>query len=220
MSINFLMCSKSQETFWTEEYYKALNNYWGKIESLSGSGSSLYQTKNIRQRIKELVNFYHINSIADIPCGDFNWMKAINFGSCQYIGCDIIEPLIEDNIKKYSDSNHFFINLDCRVHALPYAELIICRDLLVHLSIEDIFKALKNFKKSGAKYLLTTTFSNIRLSTNSEIQSGGWRTLNLLHQPFNFPAPLMIINEECSEQDGAYKDKSLALWKIADLPVD
>jgi hypothetical protein len=46
---------------------------------------------------------------------------------------------------------------------------------------------------------------------------GDWRPLNFQRPPFTFPAPLEFINEACTEWNGDYADKSLALWQIADL---
>ena len=39
------------------------------------------------------------------------------------------------------------------------------------------------------------------------------------HAPFNFPPPLRLVNENCTEGDGAYGDKCLGLWRLADLPA-
>ena len=98
---------------------------------------------------------------------------------------------------------------------LPHCDLIFCRDCLVHFSFEEIFAAIRNFYDSGAEYLLTTTFPN-RLS-NYDIQTGDWRPLNFQLAPFNFPAPLRVINEHCTEGNGKFADKSLGLWKISDI---
>jgi hypothetical protein len=37
--------------------------------------------------------------------------------------------------------------------------------------------------------------------------------------PFNFPQPIEVITEGCTENDGRYADKSLMLWNISDLPA-
>jgi hypothetical protein len=66
------------------------------------------------------------------------------------------------------------------------------------------------------KYLLTTHYASDR--ANDDICTGRWRPLNLTRPPFNFPPPLFVIDEECTEADGRYKDKRLALWRLEDLP--
>ncbi len=35
----------------------------------------------------------------------------------------------------------------------------------------------------------------------------------------NFPTPLRLINEQCSDGDGLCKDKSLALWQVQDISI-
>lgn len=99
---------------------------------------------------------------------------------------------------------------------LPKADIIICRDCLVHFPTEGIFKAIGNFKKSGSTYLLTTTFTADR-KNNIHAKFGDWNPFNLEGPPFNFPKPITIINENCTEANCLYTDKSLGLWKLSDL---
>ena len=61
--------------------------------------------------------------------------------------------------------------------ALPRADVILCRDCLVHFSFKDIFAAIDNFKKSQSRYLLATTF--IAFSENLDVATGEWRRLNM-----------------------------------------
>ena len=74
--------------------------------------------------------------------------------------------------------------------------------------------------QSQSKFLLTTTFPNRH--SNIDIDTGEWRPLNLNITPFDFPEPRLVINENCTEKNNAYKDKSLALYLIdeIDLPDD
>jgi len=85
------------------------------------------------------------------------------------------------------------------------------------LTFDQAIKAIKNFKKSGSKYLLTTTFTG--RSENVDLGNEIWRTLNLELPPFNLPKPKRIINEKCTEFDGIFKDKSLGLWALDDIKL-
>ncbi len=206
------------EQFWTQTYQMATDGHWGKTESVSGPGSTLDQTTIVRREISNIIKKYNISTILDLPCGDFNWMQYVDLQNCIYIGADIVAPLIEKNNILYKNSRCRFLHIDATKDSLPSCDLIICRDLLVHLSSNDVFKVLKNFKNSGAKYLLTTFFTN-RQGRNSEIESGGWRPINLQKPPFNFPKPEVIINEQCTEQNGSYNDKSLGLWLLQNILI-
>ena len=48
-----------------------------------------------------------------------------------------------------------------------------------------------------------------------DIKTGGWHTISFLDEPFNFPDPIELINEQCGVTH--FLDKSLALWKLKDL---
>lgn len=191
-------------------------NHWKDKESRSGAGSNMEQTRIIRETLPKLIAKYKITSLLDIPCGDFYWMKQVDKENTQYIGGDIVEEMINENNKFYQDDRHRFIHADMCLDSLPDVDMIFCRDALVHLSFEDIDKAVKNFKKTKAKYLFTTTFSD--RNDNKDILTGDWRTLNLAQSPFNFPEPLEIFNENCPDDNGRFSDKSIALWRISDLP--
>jgi len=184
-------------------------------ESVSGPGSSLEQTAEIRQRLPELLAEIGARTLIDAPCGDFNWLKHVDFNFEMYVGIDIVERIISKNRRMYQRDDRLFLNLDILTDPLPKADVIFCRDCLVYLSFEQIHDALKNFQASRSTYLLTTHFT--RRSGNTDMATGQWRPLNLQYPPFNFPDPLRVINEKCTEAGGQYADKSLALWRLADV---
>lgn len=184
--------------------------------SKSGPGSDLDQTKIVRDEIERLIIDYEIHSVLDIPCGDFYWMSKVNLGNAKYIGGDIVDDLIKNNIKKYKTEKVNFKIIDIIDDRLPQADLIIVRDLFVHLKNKQVLSSIRNIKKSGSKYLLVTSFLRDDKNRDIEIVSQ-WRPLNLMLEPFNLPKPLEIINENCTEADGKFLDKSLFLYKIENL---
>jgi hypothetical protein len=163
-----------------------------------------------------LLNELKAKIFLDIPCGDFYWMKSLDLGVRTYIGGDIVKDLIQINEREYSNENKSFFQIDLLNDPLPNADVLLCRDCLVHLSYRDIFKALNNIINSQITYLLTTTFTSTR--ENKDIRTGQWRPLNLVLPPFNFPEPQKVINEGCTENNEMYNDKALALWSINKLP--
>ena len=100
---------------------------------------------------------------------------------------------------------------------LPRADAILCRDCLVHFSFADVWAALDVFRRSGARYLVTTSFP--AHPRNRDIRTGRWRTLSLEAAPFAFPPPLRAVDERCLGGDGTYQDKILGVWAIDALPV-
>lgn len=205
----FKFTNKSVKDVFTEIYN---TNHWKSLESISGTGSEISQTVVLVEGLETWLKSADIRSILDIPCGDFKWMKKVNLSKINYIGADIVEDLIKDNLEKYQDNNITFKVLNLINDPLPNSDVIIVRDCLVHMSYENIFNAIKNIKLSGSKFLLTTTF--VDYCSNYDIVTGDWRRLNLQKKPFNFPKPILIINEQCTEDNGIYRDKSMALWEI------
>lgn len=201
----------STQQIFTEIFRK---NAWQGMNSVSGPGSDLDQTKTIIEELPVLLRGLGVSTILDMPCGDFHWMRFFDFDDIKYIGADIVEELVCHN-KKYESDNIAFVHADLLTDKLPEVDLVLCRDCLVHFSFADIHRALKNICKSASKYLLTTTYPD--MPQNVDIATGSWRALNLQLAPFNLPAPLRFIFESCTEDNGKYSDKSLGLWRVDDI---
>jgi hypothetical protein len=192
------------------------SNLWGNKDSRSGAGSDLTQTVEVRRLLPLLIDDLGVKTMLDIPCGDWHWMKDTRF-PVDYTGADIVPELVERNQQLYGNETCRFLALDLIKDDLPKVDLVLSRDVLVHLSFNDILAALHNLKRSGSEYFLTTTFTDRAI--NPDIPTGQWRPLNLQKPPFNFPQPLRLINEKCTEGDGSWGDKSLGLWKLADIVI-
>lgn len=190
------------------------NRWFGK-ESVSGQGSNIEQTKIIIQEIPTLIRKLEASTFLDIPCGDFFWMSKVDLTGVNYLGADIVEPLILKNIKKYAGDNIHFKKMNLIADQLPAVDIVFCRDCLVHLSYDDIFKAISNVCTSESVFLVTTTFPS--RTVNENIKTGEWRTINFEIAPFHFPKPLQVIDEGCTEYRGAYSDKALGVWRIEDI---
>jgi SAM-dependent methyltransferase len=185
-------------------------NFWRDQESRSGTGSSLVKTRKLSEHLPELFKKFEIKSILDLPCGDYNWMKVVDLSGIDYIGGDLVPEIIKDNRIKYPEVN--FIELDLIDGELPFVDLVLIRDCLVHFPNKLVFKSLYNLCLSDCKYVLMTTFPD-HVNT-IDIEMGKWRPLNLEADPFNLPKPLYIINEGLV---GDAYDKSMALWNIDDI---
>lgn len=183
---------------------------WNEKESLSGPGSTFEATKNIRAALPEIFKKYNIRSVLDVPCGDFNWMKFVDLGNIEYIGADIVEELIRQNTNKFAGDHISFRVLDLVSDILPKADLILCRDGLVHLNNREVIRALKNIRKSKAKYLLMTNFPDHK--GNQKPGQDHWRPINFRLPPFNLPEPVLVIDE--NEKLENYTDKSLCMWEV------
>ena len=108
------------------------------MESASGRGSDLDNTETIRAALPALIREWGIRTMIDAPCGDFHWMSRLDLGLERYIGVDIVAELIELNRQKYRiEAVREFRVMDLVRDRLPAADLILCRDCLVHLSLPE-----------------------------------------------------------------------------------
>ncbi len=206
------MAAKTRQEKFTEVYEK---NAWGGKDSVSGTGSDRAQTQILREQLPLVLAELGAKSLVDAPCGDLHWMKDVLWETLgvQYTGVDIVAELV-DKLRAQFPARRFEC-LDLVADVLPRADVILCRDCLVHLPLAEIQTVVRNFIKSGATWLLTTTFP--ATTSNTDVRWSGWRPLNLELAPLHFPVPTRIIVEGCTEDGGKHADKSLGLWRIADL---
>jgi len=201
------------------------NNLWMGAESRSGVGASLDHTGAIRIHLpailEELCTEIGAPAILlDAACGDLNWFKLMQLPFlAQYIGVDIVPELIELNKASFASGTCTFIHANVITDELPKADIILCRSLFPLLFNVDIMRTINNFKKTGARYLITSHYPQKRTNAElpAEIRTLIWvRPINLELPPFNFPEPLVILYE--GEAGPIAFDKSLALWRLADIP--
>ncbi|MDP6754399.1 MAG: class I SAM-dependent methyltransferase [Verrucomicrobiota bacterium] len=188
-------------------------NHWNEAESVSGPGSTLEETEPIRRELPALLAELGAASLLDLPCGDFHWMQQTDLGSVRYIGGDLVGDLIERNRAQHARDGVAFQKLDLVHDTLPAVDAVLCRDCLVHLSFADAQAALANIARSGAAWLLTTSFPGV--TRNDDIVTGQWRPINLTLPPFNLPEPAKVIAENCTETE--FADKTLSLWAVESL---
>lgn len=192
-------------------------NMWGAETSVSGLGSEDDATATLRRELPNLLNRIGAQSLLDAPCGDASWIMRSDLG-VSYTGMDIVTDLIEKAKQRVSQGTYrgTFLQGDFTNDPLPNADAILCRDCLVHLSNESIAAAITNFRNSGSHWLITTTFSD--WEDNENIEDGDWHALNFTREPFLWPEPFLLLNEGCTEVGGAYPDKCLGVWRIAEIP--
>jgi hypothetical protein len=120
----------------------------GLPETPCGKGSRIAETEAIRHYLPIIVENYEIRSIADLGCGDRNWMQKTSFPpGVKYVGYDIY-PRDQETIK-----------FDVVKDLLPDpVDLILCIYVLNHLSFSEAQTALKNCVASGSKYLLMSNY--------------------------------------------------------------
>ncbi|MEA2908197.1 MAG: hypothetical protein QOJ15_278 [Bradyrhizobium sp.] len=189
------------------------SNLWGAPESTSGLGSELGATAVLRNELPRLLARLGVTSLLDAPCGDAGWINRSNLG-VRYVGVDIVPDLVERlqaAAARGAISGDYHL-ADITRDPLPRCDAILCRDCLVHLSFANIERAVANFRRSGASWLIATTFPGWQ--ANFDCEDGDWRALNFERPPFDWGAPVELLNENCTEAGGGWRDKSLGVWRL------
>jgi len=193
-------------------------NLWSDPETRSGVESSLDSTGVLRRELPKGLSQLGARVLLDVPCGDFAWMSRVDLNGVDYIGGDIVPPIVAENQRRYGGESRRFIDVDLTRDSLPDADVLLCRDCLVHLSYANIHRVLANVARSDIRYILMTSFPG--RGDNQDIEDGNWRPLDFGAPPFSFPSPRLTIVEECEEEGGAYADKSLVAWSVAEIPPE
>jgi hypothetical protein len=191
-------------------------NLWGAAASASGLGSETDATTVLRAELPRLLARLGATSLLDAPCGDAGWINQTDLG-VRYLGIDIVPSLIS-NLRARAGAGGIkgeYRLADITADPLPRCDAILCRDALVHLSFGNIGRAVANFRASGATWLIATSFPEWR--TNADCEDGDWRALNFERAPFNWGAPVELLNENCMEAGGGWRDKSLGVWRLAEI---
>lgn len=176
----------------------------------SGGGSTLEATATLRAQLPALCRALRVISLLDAPCGDGHWIAGVDLGEVVYFGVDLVREALlatHDAFRAAGKQEIGFAYLwerDARRDDLPRCDLVLCKDLLLHLSFADGLAVLRNLRRTEARYLLASHRPD--LATQADHESGqGWRHLNLTLPPFSLGVPIALLGDP-----GAH----LGLWSF------
>ncbi|MBL4626653.1 MAG: class I SAM-dependent methyltransferase [Roseicyclus sp.] len=191
----------------------------------SGPGSTIRRTRRLRRALPGLFRDLGTKVFLDAPCGDWNWMTAVDLSGVKYIGGDISKELVDQVKAEFRGPGRRFMHLDLATSKLPKCDMIMVRECLIHLIDPVRWQVIKNIHKAKIPYLLLTmdlVDRNIPLSEN-----GQHRNFNPMMAPFNFPTPERYIAESSDDLDlddltaadvGPWKRRrAMGLWTHAQL---
>lgn len=179
-------------------------NRWNGTETRSGPGSTLGSTARLAAELPTLLALLEATSVLDAACGASFWMPDLP----GYVGVDIVPDAIAVVQERFPD-RHYFV-ADIVSDALPPSDVVIARDVLAHLPNRDVLGALANFRSTGARYLLLTTFDGADNSVDA--RAGGYHELDLTQPPFSLGEPLRKIADGYWEDALVYPTKQLGVF--------
>lgn len=163
-----------------------LNRRWGNgtTEPLSGRGSMAFNSIPVIQWILDI----QPESICDIGCGDRQWITSQpdmhNLAlRTRYVGIDVSQvvldsvrfdgpPPLTPVILADASEPGFFVS----------ADVVVCKDVMMHLSDGRVEQILTNFSQSRYQYLIVNTDAWVQ--HREPMNSACWSPVNLE----NFPA--------------------------------
>ena len=184
------------------------NKLWSSHGDGSGIGSSTLYNSNMRTLMSEFMLENNVKTFIDVPCGAFQWqstwLKELEeqhshvFDS--YFGIDISREVLkqtQNNIRSLKSSSYVIeiYNGDMIQYKLPQNyDVLFCRDALQHLSYNNIWKAIENFKKCNAKWYIIGGYWP---GFNNDIYDGDYFDFNITQYPFGL-MPDRILCEKNS----------------------
>ncbi len=168
---------------------------WGDNGAAFYSGEGSHDPEIVSVYVEKVQSFLNSFkpklSVCDLGCGDFNIGKQLFEYTKQYTAIDIVPQLIAYNNLNFKANNLSFLCLDIAIAELPNADCVIIRQVLQHLSNNEIHSILN--KLSSFKYIvLTEHLPQGGFEPNKNIISGqGIRIkkqsgVAILAPPFNF----------------------------------
>jgi SAM-dependent methyltransferase len=132
------------------------DNKWGGAQGTfnSGSGSTRTHADVYAGAVRKFVRENGIRRIVDLGCGDFTVGSRLLEPGVEYVGVDIVPELIEHNERRYGSASVGFVCRDIIGDALPDGDLCLVRQVLQHLSNDQIAGVLRNV--SRYRYTLVT----------------------------------------------------------------
>lgn len=189
-------------------------NLWAGEESRSGPGSGYGATGPVAAELVALAAELGVRSTLDVACGDGLWMPELP----GYLGIDVAAEAIT-LARRHHPERHYRVG-DVRLGGWPRADLVILRDALQHLPLEDGLAVLWAIARMGSTWLLASTF---RGGANEDVPAGGAYSPDLEAPPFNlWPPERLIFDGYDYAGEGLPRDprKHLGLWRLgATLPL-
>ena len=129
-------------------------NVWGDGKG-SGIGSDPQAVRPYTEFLQSFLEENQIKSIVDLGCGDWQFSRELDLKEIHYHGIDVAKSVIESNQTLYSSPTIEFSVLSS-YKDLPQADLLICKDMLMHLGRSEVKAIIRDAFPKYANVLITS----------------------------------------------------------------
>ena len=196
----------STEQVFSDIYAK---NKWGGKSGTFSSGVGSVSDKIVSPYVSEIrrwmssIGADHM-TVVDLGCGDFRVGRQLTNSCKRYIGVDIVEALVEHNASVFGNSHVEFRHLNIIKNALPKGDVCFVRQVLQHLSNEQISAILPKLEKYQWVVVtesqpLIESLPNIDKCHGGDIRLFQNSGVYLEHPPFSIPRERMQLLLEVEE---------------------
>lgn len=176
---------------------------WGEG---SGPGSHADGLAPYKSFLTRIINEHNIKSVMDCGCGHFGPYSDMDcWSDVDYTGIDVSELCHTLNLP-LSNAHRIFLQGDFLDMLLPHADLVLCKDVLQHWSEDHIQQGLAKFREFPLA-LITNSVINGPEPVNGQIETGGYRPLNLFQKPFG----LVPVDWDCYKVSTNVQDIKLMM---------
>lgn len=161
----------------------------------SGVGSEIRNTCLYVAYVQHLMDRFSVRTVLDLGCGDWSFSQYLDFGGRYYLGVDAVPSVVSRNVAEFGSSNISFAqgNL-CSPDELPECDLVLCKDVLQHLSSANVMTILAKIGRARLS-LITNDYH----PSNRDCTNGSTRPMDVSAPPFNFPGrPVLAFGGKVS----------------------
>jgi 2-polyprenyl-3-methyl-5-hydroxy-6-metoxy-1,4-benzoquinol methylase len=205
--------SKRWQKWRDARYYKQLSaretfsaiyrsRAWGSLPDrpfCSGDGSMREDAvQPYTQTIRNFIETNNLRQIVDLGCGDFGVGSQLVRSGLHYTGVDVVPDLIDYNRDHFGSASVEFRCLDIIEDELPEGDLCLVRQVLQHLSNEQILKTLQSLIRYRNVIVTEHVYAGPGLRRNRDKPQGPGTRLPkrsgifLESPPFNCPARVLL----------------------------
>lgn len=135
-----------RESVFSKIYREKLWGSGSKLEPLSGKGSNADVALPYVNFVQSIISKYKISTVLDVGHGDWVMWRDYKFEDTNYMGVDVAHGLSAQIAKSFGTKNRKFLQISAD-ESLPDADLLLCKDVLQHLSLDDINAFLSQLSK-------------------------------------------------------------------------